>query len=68
MYCAPLIGSYVGSDAVAAAVSTGLSSGDTRMLVDIGTNTEVLLWHCPLYTSDAADELLCVDLGGPRFI
>jgi uncharacterized 2Fe-2S/4Fe-4S cluster protein (DUF4445 family) len=45
MYCAPLIGSYVGSDAVAAAVSTGLSSGDTRMLVDIGTNTEVLLWH-----------------------
>src|SRR5450756_919873 len=25
-----------------------------------------LLWHCLLYTSDAADDLLCVDLGGRR--
>eukprot|EP01067_Filipodium_phascolosomae_P009708 Filipodium_phascolosomae@DN900_c0_g1_i1.p1 len=24
--------------------------------------------HCLLYTSDAADDLLCVDLGGRRFI
>lgn len=45
MYCAPLIGSYVGSDAVAAAISTGLPGGATRFLIDIGTNTEVLLWH-----------------------
>ena len=25
-------------------------------------------WHCLLYTSDAADDLLCVDLGGRRSI
>ena len=25
-------------------------------------------WDCLLYTSDAADELLCVDLGGCRTI
>ena len=25
-----------------------------------------LLWFCLLYTSDAADDLLCVDLGGRR--
>ena len=24
--------------------------------------------HCLLYTSDAADDLLCGDLGGPRII
>ena len=27
-----------------------------------------LLWACLLYTSDAADDLLCVDLGGRRII
>src|SRR5659263_760981 len=26
------------------------------------------LWVCLLYTSDAADDLLCVDLGGRRII
>ena len=25
-------------------------------------------WSCLLYTSDAADDLLCVDLGGRRII
>ena len=25
-------------------------------------------YHCLLYTSDAADDLLCVDLGGRRII
>ena len=27
-----------------------------------------LNWYCLLYTSDAADDLLCVDLGGRRII
>ena len=27
-----------------------------------------LQWFCLLYTSDAADDLLCVDLGGRRII
>src|SRR5680860_670345 len=26
------------------------------------------IWPCLLYTSDAADDLLCVDLGGRRII
>ena len=28
----------------------------------------LLSWACLLYTSDAADDLLCVDLGGRRII
>ena len=32
-----------------------------------GTDETVLL-ECPLYTSDAADDLLCGDLGGIPFI
>src|SRR5450756_3176823 len=35
------------------------------------TETSALLmlsWDCLLYTSDAADDLLCVDLGGRRII
>lgn len=45
MYAAPLIGSYVGSDAVAGSLATDLTAGPTRMLIDVGTNTEVLLWY-----------------------
>ena len=29
---------------------------------------DVEMWLCLLYTSDAADDLLCVDLGGRRII
>ena len=29
---------------------------------------QALSWDCLLYTSDAADDLLCVDLGGRRII
>ena len=35
---------------------------NSRMLKSIGAN------YCLLYTSDAADDLLCVDLGGRRII
>src|SRR5450756_1985439 len=28
----------------------------------------LMYWACLLYTSDAADDLLCVDLGGRRII
>ena len=38
---------------------TGVKADGTRI---------VLLKDCLLYTSDAADELLCVDLGGRRII
>src|SRR5450756_158821 len=30
--------------------------------------TRTRTWNCLLYTSDAADDLLCVDLGGRRII
>ena len=46
-----------------------------RMLTERGTYDpdaalrayQFWLDSCLLYTSDAADDLLCVDLGGPRF-
>src|SRR5659263_576153 len=44
--------------------------GKLRFLKTISTESVVVL-HCStclLYTSDAADELLCVDLGGRRII
>ena len=31
-------------------------------------NGAIVHWACLLYTSDAADDLLCVDLGGARII
>ena len=38
-------------------------------LVDVVANqTTLRLENCLLYTSDAADDLLCVDLGGRRII
>src|SRR5450756_3143251 len=35
---------------------------------NLGPNNPTLLKTCLLYTSDAADDLLCVDLGGRRII
>src|SRR5450756_1440478 len=35
--------------------------------MNCGTRTDPY-WHCLLYTSDAADDLLCVDPGGRRII
>ena len=34
----------------------------------LSDKTESLSKHCLLYTSDAADDLHCVDLGGRRII
>src|SRR5450756_3254861 len=33
-----------------------------------GANVQAVIKTCLLYTSDAADDLLCVDLGGRRII
>ena len=33
-----------------------------------GLETDIAFWACLLYTSDAADDLLCVDLGGRRIL
>jgi uncharacterized 2Fe-2S/4Fe-4S cluster protein (DUF4445 family) len=42
----PLLGSFVGGDTAAAVLATGLDRlGPPRMLIDIGTNTEIVLAH-----------------------
>ena len=47
VYGLPLIASHVGGDAAAAlvALEDGFADADTAMLVDMGTNTEVVLKH-----------------------
>ncbi|MEX0974625.1 MAG: ASKHA domain-containing protein [Bacillota bacterium] len=46
LYAVPVIASFVGSDAVSAALATSLcETSGTRLLIDVGTNSEVLLWH-----------------------
>src|SRR5450756_3144099 len=41
--------------------------GATPSTLD-ATRGDEIFWDCLLYTSDAADDLLCVDLGGRRII
>ena len=55
LYAVPVLASFVGSDAVSAAVATNLAHGpNTRLLIDVGTNTEALLWHAgTLYAASA---------------
>ena len=44
------------------------SARGTRRLTDVAAELGVAPSICLLYTSDAADDLLCVDLGGRRII
>lgn len=45
-YVGPLISGFVGADAVSAALFAGLDRGNTtRLLLDVGTNGEMLLAH-----------------------
>ncbi|NLN19854.1 MAG: ATP-binding protein [Firmicutes bacterium] len=61
LWSAPLIGGFVGSDAVAAAVAGQLLKDDKpRLLVDLGTNGEVLL-------SARGRILACSAAAGPAF-
>jgi len=46
IYGGPLIASHVGADTAADLLATGMhESGETCMLVDVGTNTEVVVSH-----------------------
>ena len=61
VYLPPLIAGYVGSDAVADMVATGMDQSlGPSMLVDIGTNTELVLKHRDAY-------LACSAASGPAF-
>src|SRR5659263_752323 len=48
----------------------GIVDDAKAVLAWLGTQNQLLEEHnvCLLYTSDAADDLLCVDLGGRRII
>ncbi|MFQ5737300.1 MAG: ASKHA domain-containing protein, partial [Thermodesulfobacteriota bacterium] len=56
LYVFPLIGGFVGGDAVAVALSLGLKGAKEPVLaIDIGTNSEILLASGPdLYATSAA--------------
>ncbi|MBQ8605475.1 MAG: DUF4445 domain-containing protein [Clostridia bacterium] len=45
IYLPPCISSFVGADAVCAILSTRIYSSNCSMMVDIGTNGEMALWH-----------------------
>lgn len=57
----PVIAGFVGADAVGDILATGVyESGDLSLLLDIGTNTEILL-------GNAEDILSCSCASGPAF-
>ncbi len=57
----PLLGSFVGGDTAAAIIATELDRpGLTRMLIDIGTNTEIVLAHADVLYA-------CSTPAGPAF-
>lgn len=61
MYLPPNIAGYVGADHVAALLATqAYTNAKTRMLIDIGTNTEISLIH-------RADIYTCSTASGPAF-
>src|SRR5450756_2964485 len=65
----------VGAALAAASFAAALKMGYEKIFTDLrADNLDSLAYHlalgftCLLYTSDAADDLLCVDLGGRRII
>jgi uncharacterized 2Fe-2S/4Fe-4S cluster protein (DUF4445 family) len=61
IYAFPIIAGFVGGDAVADILATGISESDElSMLVDIGTNTEICL-------GNKNDLLCCSCASGPAF-
>ena len=61
VYLPPCIGAFVGADTSTALLSTQPDSSDkTRMLVDIGTNGEMVLWN-------GETMLACSTAAGPAF-
>jgi uncharacterized 2Fe-2S/4Fe-4S cluster protein (DUF4445 family) len=60
VYLPPCISAFVGADTVCALLATGLCESETAMLVDIGTNGEMAIWHEGKLT-------VCSTAAGPAF-
>lgn len=60
VYLPPCISAFVGADITCAILATRLCGGDTAVLVDIGTNGEMALWHDGRLT-------VCSTAAGPAF-
>lgn len=60
IYLPPCISAFVGADTVCALLATKLCEHNTAMLVDIGTNGEMALWHDGHLT-------VCSTAAGPAF-
>jgi uncharacterized 2Fe-2S/4Fe-4S cluster protein (DUF4445 family) len=61
LHIAPIIGGFIGGDCIAAILASGmLLSSDISMLIDIGTNTEIVLGN-----QDGAKAVSCAS--GPAF-
>src|SRR5450756_3074742 len=60
---------YLGKKGTVTALLKQISAVAEDQRRQFGEQVNVLKqWACLLYTSDAADDLLCVDLGGRRII
>ena len=60
VYLPPCISAFVGADTTCAIIATQLCERETAMLVDIGTNGEMALWHKGKLT-------VCSTAAGPAF-
>ena len=60
IYLPPCISAFVGADITCAILATELCNKNTAMLVDIGTNGEMALWHDGKLT-------VCSTAAGPAF-
>ncbi len=55
VHCLPYLGAYVGADLVAGLLATGLAQNDgVRLLVDVGTNGEIILGSAERTVATAA--------------
>ena len=55
IHCLPYLGAYVGADLVAGLLATGLAQNDgVRLLVDVGTNGEIILGSASRTVATAA--------------
>ena len=56
------------ADRVTGSMQRAMDETDRRRAIQVAHNELHGITPCLLYTSDAADDLLCVDLGGRRII